>query len=430
MAFLIAHAKKGCFLSKKNISQYKVKRLLDTLSAKEGRGTELITLYIPPNRQIHEAMTNLREEYGTASNIKSRTTRKNVQDAIEKVLQRLKLFKAPPSNGLAIFCGAIPQNGPGSERMEIYAVEPPEPINIYFYRCDSKFHLGPLRDLLREKEIFGIILIDANNATIASLHGKNLIINGEYHSGVGGKHKTGGQSARRFERIREQEIGRYFTRVASHVDETFLNIGALKGIIIGGPGPTKLDFIDGDYINYMLKEKVLSVVDTSYVSKNGVEEVISKASEILQNVRYSEEKKAVQKFLYEVGHETGLAVYGEKVVRQYLELRIVETVLLSEKLSNLHLYIRCSQCGYQKDEIIPPSNLIKYEQDLATAKCPQCQNQTLRVEETQDIIDEFIELGERANAKIELISADIDEGVMLLKSFGGIAAILKYRPPQ
>ncbi|MEM4245750.1 MAG: peptide chain release factor aRF-1 [Candidatus Bathyarchaeia archaeon] len=414
-------------MAQKSVSQYKVKRLLDMLSSKEGRGTELITLYIPPNRQIHEAVTNLREEYGTASNIKSRSTRKNVLDAIEKVMQRLKLFKTPPPNGLAIFCGAIPQNGPGSERMEIYVVEPPEPINVYFYRCNSRFHLEPLKELLKEKEIYGIILIDANNATIATLHGRSLTINGEYHSGVGGKHKTGGQSARRFERIREQEIGKYFTRVASHADEIFLNITGLKGIIVGGPGPTKYDFVEGEYLNYMLRQKILAVVDTSYVGKNGVEEVVSKSGDILQNVRYSEEKKSVQKFLYELGHETGLAVYGENVVRKHLESKAVEVLLLSEKLSRVHVFVKCSQCGYVKDDVVHPSSIVKYEQDLVASKCPKCLNQALHIEETKDLIDELIEQGDDAGAKVELISSDTDEGVMLLKSFGGIAAILKYR---
>jgi len=415
-------------LSRSAILQYKVKRVLDTLSSKEGRGTELITLYVPPNRQIHEAMTNLREEYGTASNIKSRTTRKNVQDAIERVMQKLKLFREPPPNGIAIFCGAIPQNGPGSERMEIYVLEPPEPINVYFYRCDNKFHLAPLQEVLREKEVYGVILIDANDATIATLHGKNLTINGEYRSGVGGKHKTGGQSARRFERIREQEIGKYFTRVGSHADEILLNTQGLKGIIIGGPGPTKYDFTEGDHLNYMLKQKVLATVDTSYTGKNGVEEVIAKSSDILQNVRYSEEKKAVQEFLYEIGHDTGLAVYGEDVVRRYLRERVVDTVLLSEKLLRLHVFVKCGQCDYQRDVIILPSSSIKYEQDLASEKCPRCSNQSLGIEVTKDLVDEFIEMAEQANAKLELISSETDEGVMLLKSFGGIAAVLKYKP--
>ena len=67
-----------------SVSRFKLKRTLETLASKEGRGTELISLYVPPDRKIHEVMANLREESGTATNIKSRTTRKNVQEAIEK----------------------------------------------------------------------------------------------------------------------------------------------------------------------------------------------------------------------------------------------------------------------------------------------------------------------------------------------------------
>ena len=414
-------------LETESVSRFRLKRILNELASKEGRGTELISLYVPPGRRIHEVLANLREEYGTASNIKSRTTRKNVQEAIEKVIQRLKLYRTPPRNGLAIFCGAIPQNGPGSERMELYEIEPLEPINIYFYRCDSKFHVEPLLDQLKEKETYGILVIDASEAALATLKGRRLTILGEYHSGVGGKHKTGGQSARRFERIREMEINNYFRRVGNHVNEKLLGVENLKGLIVGGPGPTKYDFTEGDYLNYMLKEKILAVVDTSYVGRSGVEEVVSRSSEILKGVRYSEEKKLVQRFLYEVGHETGLAAYGERDVRKYLESNIVDTLLVSEKLSQLHVWVRCKACGYTEDHIIEKHKLPKFQQDLVTAKCPECSNNTLAVEEIKELLDEFIEMAEKTGARIEVISTETDEGVMLLRSFGGIAAILKFK---
>jgi peptide chain release factor subunit 1 len=137
--------------SSDSVPRFKIKRILDLLASKEGRGTELISIYVPPNKKIHEVMNNLRQEYGTASNIKSRTTRKNVQDSIERVSQRLKLFKNPPKNGLVIFCGAIPQNGIGSEKMEMYALEPPEPIHVYFYRCDNRFHTEPLLEIMKKR---------------------------------------------------------------------------------------------------------------------------------------------------------------------------------------------------------------------------------------------------------------------------------------
>ncbi|MBS7644926.1 MAG: peptide chain release factor aRF-1 [Candidatus Bathyarchaeia archaeon] len=414
-------------LEAESVSRFRLKRILDELASKEGRGTELISLYIPPGRRIHEVLANLREEYGTASNIKSRTTRKNVQEAIEKVIQRLKLYRAPPKNGLVIFCGAIPQNGPGSERMELYEVEPVEPINIYFYRCDSRFHVEPLLDQLKEKETYGILVIDASEAALATLKGRKLTVLDEYHSGVGGKHKTGGQSARRFERIREMEINSYFRRVGNHVNEKLLGIEDLKGLILGGPGPTKYEFAEGDYLNYMLKKKILAIVDTSYVGESGVEEVVSRSSEILKGVRYSEEKALVQRFLYELGHDTGLAAYGERDVRAHLESDMVDVLLISEKLSQIHVWVRCKACGYGEDHVMEKHKLPKFQQDLTAANCPECSNNALVVEGVKDLLDEFIDMAEKSGAKVEVISTETDEGVMLLHSFGGIAAILKFK---
>ena len=414
--------------SSDSVPRFKIKRILDLLASKEGRGTELISIYVPPNKKIHEVMNNLRQEYGTASNIKSRTTRKNVQDSIERVSQRLKLFKNPPKNGLVIFCGAIPQNGIGSEKMEMYALEPPEPIHVYFYRCDNRFHTEPLLEIMREKETYGILVVDSNDSVLATLHGRRMEVLKEYHSGVGGKHKTGGQSARRFERIREQALNDYFKRVGSHANGIFSQIPDLRGIIIGGPGATKYEFSEGEYLNYILKQKIIGVVDTSYVGANGVEEVVAKSPEILRGVRYSDEKRAVQNFLFQIGHDTGQGVYGETEVRKYLKLGIVDTLLLSEKVNVVHVETKCSSCGYVEDRLMATHELMTYEQSMADVRCPKCSNNTLVIEKRDDLLDELIELGDKAGAKIEIVSVETEEGVMLRGSFGGIAATLRYKP--
>jgi peptide chain release factor subunit 1 len=400
---------------------------LEVLASKEGRGTELISLYIPPERQIHEVMANLREEHGTASNIKSRTTRKNVQDAIERVMQRLKLFKQPPPTGLVIFCGAIPQNGLGSERMETYVLVPPKPINVYFYRCDSRFHIEPLMELFREKETYGIIIIDVNEATIATLQGRRMEVIKELTSGIPGKHRAGGQSARRFERIREAAVNDYFKRVGGHANEIFSQITDLKGIIIGGPGPTKYDFEKGEYLNYMLKGKIIATLDTSYVGRTGVKEIIEKSGEILRGVRYAEEKKIVQRFLYEIGHDTGMAAYGEDEVRRNLKEGLVDTLLLTERLNLTYFKFKCKTCGYSEDRILDNSEAAKIGGDTSQMQCPKCLNSTFTFEEKKDLQDMLIDEAEKSGVNVEIISTETEEGVMLKESFGGIAAVLRYR---
>ena len=410
-----------------SLELFRLKKTLNILANKEGRGTELISLYVPPGRQISEVMNMLRDEYGTASNIKSTTTRKNVQDAIIKVQQRLKLFKKVPENGLVIFCGALPQNGAGSEKIETHVIIPPEPINIYLYRCDSRFHTEHLQEQLREKETYGILLIDASAATLATLQGRRLEIIRQVTSGIPGKTRAGGQSARRFERLREMRLQEYFRRVGEHANEAFLQLENLKGLIIAGPGPTKYDFEKGDYLNYMLKEKVIDIIDTAYVNEQGVKEVVDKAPEIMRKVRYIEEKQVMQKFLYEIGHDTGMATYGEEEVRKALEAGAVRTLLISEGLDILRVTIKCNSCGYEEQKTMKSSMLTSLEQELSGKPCPKCQSPALNIIETQELIENFAQLAEYSNADVEMISVETEEGQMLKKSFGGIAAILRFK---
>jgi peptide chain release factor subunit 1 len=222
-----------------SVRLYKVRKLISELASKEGRGTELVSLYVPPKKPIHEVIANLREEWGTAGNIKSDTTRNHVQDALTKTMQKLKLYRTAPETGLVIFSGALPTNGPGSEVVNLYEIVPPKPVTAYLYMCDDHFHLDWLKDMLREDKVFGILSIDASEAGLGILSGDSLEIPDLITSGISGKTRKGGQSARRYERGREMELTYYYHRVAEHATRVFLEGAKVTGMIVGGPGPTK-----------------------------------------------------------------------------------------------------------------------------------------------------------------------------------------------
>ena len=412
------------------LSRFRFQRMLEMLEKKEGRGTELITVYISPGKQVSEVMSDLRSEWGTAGNIKSKTTRKNVQDALTKVMERLKLFKQIPENGLVIFAGTIASDKPGVGDMETYIVIPPEPISTYYYRCEHRFMLEPLYEILRSEDTYGILVMDSKDASFAILKGRRADIVREITSGVPGKHRAGGQSSRRFERIREMHLNEYFTRVGKHVTEFFLDVPNLKGIIVGGSGPTKEDFVKGNYIHYELKDKILTVVDTAYTGVEGVKEVVDRSKDFLRNVRFYEERKIVQDFLRHIGHDTGLATYGEREVIQALKRVNVHTLLLSEGVRRALVKLRCRECEHRETRIVDLDELETFEQSLDEIKCSECGNGVYEMKEKEDLIEALVEMAEEAGADVEMISTPTEEGEMLLKSFGGIAAILKYRQFQ
>ena len=399
---------------------YEFKRTIEELADKKGRGTELVSVYIPPDKQVSDVVKHMREELSQSANIKSKQTKKNVQSAIEVIMQKLKLFPKPPEHGLLLFVGMIPKGGPGTEKMETYVFEPPEVIQTYTYHCNSEFYLEPLQDMLAIKETYGLAVLDRKEATIAVLRGKRIDIVKTLTSGVPGKHKAGGQSQRRFDRLIDLAAHEFLKRIGSHINDAYLPIPDLKGVILGGPGHTKDEFYEGDYMHYEIKNKVITTVDTSYTGEFGIREIIDKSMDLLNEMDIMREKKLVQRFLKELINEDGLASYGEADVRKNLEVGAVEVLLLSEDVSYKRETCKCPACAYTEGKTIKKSEEIENEQ------CPQC-GEIMKVVGSRDIIDEFVDMAEEVGTDIEIISTETEEGVQLLRAFGGIAGILRYR---
>jgi peptide chain release factor subunit 1 len=372
-------------------------------------------------------MTDLRNEYGTAVNIKSKTTRKNVQDALTKAMERLKLFNKVPETGLAIFAGTIASNQLGVGDMQTFTLIPPEPIGIYYYRCEHRFMLEPLWEILEHEDSFGILVIDAKDATFATLKGQRADIVKDMTSGVAGKTRAGGQSSRRYERLRQMHLQEYFNRVGDTMTDIFLNMPNLKGIIVGGPGPTKEDFLKGNYLHHEIKEKILTTVDTGYTGHEGVKELVTRSRSFLEQVRYTQERRAVQEFLKHLGEDDGLGTYGEEEVMQQLKNMNVYVLLISAAIRRWQVTLECRTCGFKETRIVDMDDYEEFENNIGDLSCLKCEGGNYEIVEKEDFIEVLVKMAEAAEARLEVISIHTEEGEMLLRSFGGIAAITKYR---
>ena len=401
------------------MDKYKFRRALEEIEQAQGRGTELVSVYIPPNRPTFDVTNYLRGEISQSSNIKSASTRKHVQQAIESCISRIKGYRMPPANGLVVFAGHK-QIGADQTEMVAFVLEPPEPVPSFLYRCDSKFYTEPLHEMMTEKELYGLVVIDRSEATVGLLRGKRIEVLKNMQSQVPSKHRMGGQSARRFERLIEIAAHEWYEKVADVMTDAFLSRPEIKGIIIGGPGYTKEYFATQEYIHHELKKKILEpYLDTGYTDEYGLRELVEKARTILSDLDLMREKTLVQKLLEEIRKEEGgLAAYGEDQVRHALQLGAVDTLLVSEGLRKLRLKLACANGDWEGERTVA---------DEATLpKCPQ-DGGNLTVVEKKDIIEEFSTLAGQSGTKLELISKDSEEGELFLRAFGGIAAILRYR---
>lgn len=399
-------------------AKYDFKKAMQEIVDLRGRGTELISVYVPSSRQISDVQSYLRNEYSQSSNIKSKSTKKNVMGAIESIMSRLKTYRSVPENGLVLFCGEIPTVG-DQTRMVQYVLEPPEPISTFLYRCDSTFYTEPLLDMIVDKKSYGLIVLDRSEASLGILTGKKIITLKNFDSLVPRKHRQGGQSAQRFERLIEIAAHEYFKKIGDSATEAFLDKPDLLGILIGGPGATKDFFVKEGYLHHELQKKVVDTFDTGYTDEYGLKELVETAKDAITDMDLTREKDLIQKLLAEIRKaDGGLAAYGEDEVRHMTEMGAVDTMLLSEGLRLSRLSIKCNNGHVTK--------VTQKSHVEATPACKECGAPT-ELMDKMDIVDELFELAATMSSKVELISDDSEEGELLLRAFGGIAALLRFR---
>lgn len=306
----------------------KLKKLIKELELIRGRHTELVTVYVSSGSSLQETISMLRQEHNLAQNVKDKAVRKNVSSALEKLIHHLQIFKITPENGLIVFCGNISERE-GVSDIKLWSFEPPEKLTAKVYRCDQVFVLEPLKDMIKEKEIYGLIVLDAREANIGLLKGKAVEQLKHLESTVPGKTVKGGMSQARYDRLREDAINEFLTKIGESASQLLLKQPDLKGIIIGGPGPIKDSFVRGKYLHHEIQKKLLGTKDTGYTGGEGLQELVKRSSDLIEKAAVVKERELLEKFFAEL-QKSGNVVYGSKETIKALEQGAVDTLLITE----------------------------------------------------------------------------------------------------
>ena len=343
-----------------------MKVFIQMLKKYRGYATTLISLYINGDRPIPDVLNMLRSEWSVASNIKDKTTRTHVQDALERIINALKGTPKAPPNGLAIF-GGFHMEKPGTYKWVMYAIIPPYKINTYKYVCDTHFHTELLEDMLNiGSSVFGIIVIERGEAVIALLKGSYWEIVDKVEFYVPNKHHAGGQSSVRFKRQTEHLAETFYKLVAEDANKIFLQMPNLKGIVVAGPGPTKEDFLKEGGLDSRLLEKVIAVVPACCADESGVLEAIKASEDKLKETEYVKAKKLMEQVMYLAVKKPEYLVYGREQVMNAIQNGLAKIVLVSEdvgedEILNLTMMLK----GRKMELVVIPSSV---EESLTLSK--------------------------------------------------------------
>jgi len=402
---------------------WKVKKLIKSLQLARGNGTSMISLIIPPGDQVSRVSKMLADEYGTASNIKSRVNRLSVLGAITSVQHRLKLYTRVPPNGLVVYCGTIVTEE-GKEKKVNIDFEPFKPINTSLYLCDNKFHTEALTALLADDNRFGFIVMDGNGALFGTLQGNTRDVLHKFTVDLPKKHGRGGQSALRFARLRMEKRHNYVRKVAETAVQLFITNDKpnISGMILAGSADFKTELSQSDMFDPRLQAKIIKLVDVSYGGENGFNQAIELAAESLANVKFIQEKKLINSYFDQISQDTGKYCFGVEDTLRALEMGAVETLICWENLDIQRYSLKNHTTGEQK-----VLHLTTEQEKDKTHFTDKDTGVELELEESMPFLEWLANNYKNFGATLEIITDRSQEGSQFVRGFGGIGGMLRYK---
>ncbi|MHA1708825.1 MAG: peptide chain release factor aRF-1 [Candidatus Baldrarchaeia archaeon] len=359
------------------VARRRLKSEITRLKNVKGRHSSLTTVYIPGDKNFMDVISFLEKEYETASNIQDKSNRKMVQDNLASMIFELQRLGGIPKNGLAMFFG-FHEVSPGRFEQIKEIIIPPLPIKQFIYVCGKEFELRPLEEMTTPKNVIAVILMEAGNYAIGLIRGKDVEVlkEGDYY--IIGKTRKGGQSARRYERIREEQVHNFYKHLAKEINELLLPmLDNIDAIVFGGNTIRVEEFLEEGLLDYRLREKVVNkIISVPEISAEGLYVAVKDVAEIIRDSELYREKKVWEEFKTKLVKGDSAVAYGPNDVIEYLKQGRVDVVMVSEGIDD-------------------------------------------------SLMDEIIELAQSTGARVEIFGKKTECGRELM-SFGGIAAILRW----
>jgi len=257
-----------------------------------------------------------------------------VADNLTAILSELTKINTLPATGLAFFFGIEEEGGTGKSIREM--IVPPTPISQFIYTCGREFITDELESMTRPKSLIVIVLIEGGKVTIGYLRGKHMELVRDEDFYIIGKTRAGGQSANRYLRIREEKMQEFFKYVSRMLGELLIdNIENVDAIVLGGNTIRCLEFLEKGDLDYRIRDKIVeTIISVSVIDETGLYQAMKEASRILRETEIYAERQAWDGFMEDLMKGRNTVAYGKKEVLEALKIGRVQTLLITEDLAD------------------------------------------------------------------------------------------------
>jgi peptide chain release factor subunit 1 len=255
---------------------------------------------------------------------------------------------------------------------------------------DVSPYIHQIAELADEWQAYTLVLLNSNHAKIFSFSCGELNVEKNLSADIMNKHKKGGMSQARFQRLRKGSIHAFLVEVVEALGKI-----ATENIILAGPGEAKKEFYG--LLPVQLQKGVISEVDIAIDDACGL---VDETKEIMKEKETEEHHRLLDLIQTEI-LKGGLAVYGLSETLAAVRNGQVEALLVEPDVKRRGWV--CERCQLMGEG--------------AVSKCPSCGKATAEV----DIIEEIVKLAERTGAIVEF-SSDED-----LQKIGPVAGLLRFK---
>ncbi|UCE38461.1 MAG: hypothetical protein JSW00_04325 [Thermoplasmata archaeon] len=345
-----------------------------------------VSVYLNAMDDRTEKFLNKRERDCLNALKQERELKEIFKKNMEKVREFLKTGKTGGAKSYAIFSSS-PKNF-------FYGYELPLEVENQLI-VDTSPYIRPLAMLEEEWESMAIVLLDHSNARLYMISSAMIQDTKKMHKDIMNKHKKGGWSQMRFQRLRKGAIDHFFKEVSEYL-EGFLEKENVRRIILAGPGSAKKEF--AEYLPEPTQKKVISIIDEDIDVPEG--QLLSDSFENFFKKEREEENEMVANLRAEI-LKGGLVAYGVDDTLAAVTEGRAELLLIN--MGKRAVGWKCELC-----KIFKPGS---------AETCESCGKPVFNV----DLVEELVEAAKSLGTTLEFVKDN-----EFLDELGGVAAFLRF----
>lgn len=196
-------------------------KYLETL---KGCHTSLITFSLPAGADKNKAIRKMNDEKASALRIKDSENRSNVLRALSWLIEQISSWittKSSTNNvGVVFFVGMVQDND-----FVCHKLVPPVPLTRQVYFCDKRFRTEYFEQFfdVTKHESIGVVLVSGEDAVFYSVEGTLVRLLEHLTIHRRKNHKKGGQSSKRFNGLRLEQLEMWVKKIAWRFSKHYLS---------------------------------------------------------------------------------------------------------------------------------------------------------------------------------------------------------------